>query len=214
MLKKDKQWYFCGMMIAHTCVPEFSSSGGMKASREKCRLDKAAEESTSDMLQNMYKTFIELYGQELVFLTPQESEKFTGKFFSGYNDKIVAEKGTDKLKALPTPIFDELNFSDTENLVVYFNQKSGIELYPNIALDIKAEGNPFFEKLSEDVLFALVYNSDYSTEFYHEIIKLLLLKNSLKDIELYNQFNFDEFDFLKRFYSSNGYKSEPHMYFV
>ena len=201
-------------MIAHTGTPEFSSSDKMKASNEKCRLGKAAEQSTSDMLQNMHKTFIKLYGRGLVFLTPQEAGKFTGKFFSEYNDKIIAEKGTGKLKDWPTPIFDDLNFSNAENVVVYFNPKSGLELYPNIALDIKAEGNPFFEELSEDALFALVYNSDYSTEFYHESIKLLLLKNSLKDIDLYNQFTFDEFDFLKRFYSSNGYKSKPHMYFV
>jgi len=107
-----------------------------------------------------------------------------------------------------------LNLSDVENVTVYFNSKSGFELYPDIARNIKADDNPFYDALAEDALFALVYKPDYSTEFYHEIIKLFLQKNSLKDIEIYNQFTFDEFDFLKRFYSSNGYKSKLHMYFA
>jgi hypothetical protein len=214
VLKKGTQWYFCGILIAHTGISESSSKNEMQKSREKCRLDQAAEQSRTDMVQNMHKAFVELYGRELVFLTPQEAGTFTGKFFRAYNDKIAAEKKPDELKDCPEPIFNDLNFSEAKNVTVYFNPKSGIELYPNIASDIKAEDNPFFESLSEDALFALVYQPDYSTEFYHEIIKLLLLKNSLRDTERYNRFTFGEFDFLKRFYSTKGYKSESNMYSV
>lgn len=92
VLKKDTQWYFCGILIGHSEVSASSSKNGMQESREHCRLDKVAEQSMSDMLQNMHEGFVELYGRELVFLSPQEAGKFTGKFFRAYNDKIAAEK--------------------------------------------------------------------------------------------------------------------------
>ncbi len=162
----------------------------------------------------MHKVFRELHGQNLLFLTPQEAEKTTGQFFRMHTDKMRAEKNMERLKNYPDFTFSAHMLADSDNMIVYFNPKSGIELYPHIAQSIKAENNPFFEAVSEDILFELVYNVDFSTEFYHEIMQLLVSNKSLQDVDVYDWFTLDDFDFLKRFYSPMSYKSKPNMHIV
>ena len=214
VLKKDTHWYFCGISIIHTRDAEPSSSDELAVSAEKCLLDETTEQSVWDMLGSMHKVFRELHGQNLLFLTPQEAEKTTGQFFRMHTDKMRAEKNMERLKNYPDFTFGAHMLADSDNMIVYFNPKSGIELYPHIAQSIKAENNPFFEAVSEDILFELVYNVDFSTEFYHEIMQLLVSNKSLQDVDVYDWFTLDDFDFLKRFYSPMSYKSKPNMHIV
>ncbi|UTY23915.1 hypothetical protein [Treponema denticola] len=55
----------------------------------------------------------------------------------------------------------------------------------------------------------LICSNRYSTEFYNEIIDLFFVKKALKKIKDYNEFSRKEFDFFKRFYSSDKYKTKP-----
>lgn len=216
VLKKDTYWYFCSIMIALQRDIDTFTVDSEQATAYKCRMDEQAAQLLQSILQSMYKTFIELYGKNMLFLPRQEAEKVTGAFFAVHNAKLKAEKDCGALQEqdLPNPVFEDIHISDAENVTVYFNPKSGFELYSNIADTMEVEGNPFFAAFSEDVVFKLIYDSDFSTEFCHEIISLLLQKDTLKDSTQYKGLTFDDFDFFKRFCNPDSYKSPPHIFLV
>ena len=205
VVKKDEDWYFCGLSISGVSYQDVEYNG-----YESHIFNDYMRQETEDISQKMMDFFVEQYKGHMLFLNPQEAQKIPDDFYRAYNKKIALEKNTD-YNENRQPFRDggeKLKFSDTDSVTVYFNPKSSFEFYVGIAEGLAMDNNPFFEVLDAECLVQLVCNDIYSTEFYNEVIDFFFEKDALKDIKRYNEFSRNEYDFLKRFYSSDTYKTK------
>lgn len=206
VVKKSENWYFCGVSISG------ASYDGFSYKRYEAHIfNDHMRQSTEESLQKLTDFFIERYKGKMLFLSPEEAQKIPEDFFKAYNKKNSLEKNLDydeDASDLNDGI-EELKFPGTENITVYFNSKSGFEFYNGVAECIDVKGNPFFKELDKYCVMHLICSNRYSTEFYNEIIDLFFVKKALKKIKDYNEFSRKEFDFFKRFYSSDKYKTKP-----
>ena len=101
---------------------------------------------------------------------------------------------------------------DLENLVIFFNQRTGMEFYPNIAQCISVWDNPYYDKNAETNIEDLILDERVSSDFI-----FFLLNNQMIEIEPITgdkgyHYVWANCDFLLRYWKKERYISEPKLY--
>jgi hypothetical protein len=101
---------------------------------------------------------------------------------------------------------------DLENIVVFFNLRSGMEFYPNIASCISIWDNIYFDIYSETDIEDLILDDRVSSEFV-----VYLMKNKLIEIEPLSgergyHYVWEHCDFLLRYWKKEYYLTAPDLY--
>ncbi len=205
VVQKGENWYFCGLSISG-----YSYKDADYKKYEAHVFNDNMRQETENILQKMTDLFIEQYKRKILFLSSEEAQKIPEDFYRAYSKKVCLEQNREykETKHIFNGENETRRFFDTDSITLYFNPKSGFEFYDGIAECLDMEDNPFFKALDQEFLVQLVCNDCYSTEFYNEVIDFFFAKESLKVVKNYNAFSRNEFDFLKRFYSSDTYKTK------
>jgi len=101
---------------------------------------------------------------------------------------------------------------DLESLVVFFNPRTGMEFYPNIAHCILGWDNVFFDKNAETNIEDLMMDKRISSDFI-----AFLIKNQMIEIESISDkggfhYVWANCDFLLRYWKKERYIAEPQLF--
>jgi len=172
----------------------------------------ASVASQLGIIRREEECFLEVnHNKRILFL---ESKRETFLFIDSVWEKYHLKYGMD---TIDRKIFDvnDATFNvddDLENLVIFFNPRSGLEFYPNIAQCISIENNPFFDKNAEINIEELLMDERISSEFI-----LFLIENKMIEIEPMSgkegfHYVSTDCDFLLRYWKKERYVSEPKLF--
>lgn len=173
------------------------------------------QKSVKENLRKQSDAFLSYNNNSPVaFLKKEEISDFTTNFFDYYNNtlnlnKKVRQKAEERVKKkgyLSTNNDAKLDFeNDFEMAIIYFNPKSGIEIYFQICSVLDVKSNPYFDKkdfLNENL--GLLINDFYSTEFVNYCYDI-----NKDKVNYLQMFSANELDVLLRFFKNNNYKTIP-----
>jgi hypothetical protein len=138
---------------------------------------------------------LELYKKHAKIIDPAITEKKLNEMYEGFVENAK--------KTLP--------FEKNENIAVFFNPISGVEMFQEGVVNcLSDKNNPYYANDSFD-LFNLILSGSISVEFVDYVIKNNIINLSLDGFNNKNMFNIimDNLDFLLRFYRKNQYFSVP-----
>ena len=101
---------------------------------------------------------------------------------------------------------------DLDNLVVFFNPRSGMEFFPNIAQCIPLWDNIYFDKKAETNIEELILDDRISSDYIIFAIKNKLIEIGSISGEGKFHYVLTNDDFLLRYWKKERYKSEPQMF--
>lgn len=151
----------------------------------------------------------------LAFINARDVQKFTSEFMVFFNELLdlseeEIEAAYDRSKA-DGYFGNETTLSgpdsDDEGVVVFFNPKSGLEVYNDVLNAFPYKNNPFFAKENPQEVTHILLNNDFSTEFTYYFIntykkKLKFFKSAI------NKNYLDNIDFLIRFWKKDAYETQ------
>jgi len=163
----------------------------------------------SGIIKREEECFLEVnYNKRIViFESKLETFGFIDKVWELYHLKYGTECLSRKkydVRELAFKIDDDIN-----NLVVFFNPRSGMEFYPNIAQCISIWDNVYFDKDAETDIENLIMDERVSSDFI-----FFLIDNNLTEIDSISgkrRFHYvrTNCDFLLRYWKRELYIAEP-----
>jgi hypothetical protein len=149
----------------------------------------------SNEVEEFYKDFINYYNQSLNISAKekkQASQRIKKDGYFGTEDS-----------------FEDFNYNE-EEAIVFFNPKSGMEIYFDIINAFPDKNNPFFTHESDEDIMHLFISPDYSTELVYYFIKAF--KDKLEFFKKDpNKAFLNDIDFLLRFWKNNSYATKSNM---
>ena len=199
------EWYATGPVF-----PVTDNNNGEISEKEKYLFAPLA--SHLGVVKREEECFFEAnYNKRIVILENKFATfDFIDKVWELYHLKYGAESMNRKM-------FDihKLTFyvdDDFDNLIVFFNPRSGMEFYPNIAQCISIWDNTYFRKDAETDIEDLILDERVSSEFI-----FFLIENQLVEIEPSagnTGFHYvrNHCDFLLRYWKKERYVAEPELF--
>ena len=201
----DDEWYAIG--------PAFPQTNETKVSIPEHEKHLFASPATHlGIVKREEECFLEInYNKRIAIL---ESKLNTFVFIDKVWDLYHIKYGTEIKNRRAYDVHD-LTFNvddDIDNLVVFFNPRSGMEFFPNIAQCISIWDNTFFNKNAETNIEDLIMDERVSSDFVS-----LLLNNDMVNIEpVSGKSGFPyvrtNCDFLLRYWKKERYVSEPKLF--
>jgi len=199
------EWYAIGPVFPTT---DFTNE--KITEKEKCLFAPVA--SHLGVVKREEESFLEVnYNKRFLFL---ESKREVFFFIDNVWETYHLRYGMD---SMDRKMFDvnDVTFNvdeDMENLVVFFNPRTGMEFYPNIAQCISVWDNPYFDQNSETNIEDLILDERVSSDFI-----FFLIDNQMIEIELTTgdkgyHYVWANCDFLLRYWKKERYISEPKLY--
>ena len=199
------EWYATGPVFPMTDFNE-----RLITEKEKCLFASLA--SHLGVVKREEECFFEVnYNNRFLFL---ESKREAFSFIDSVWETYHLRYGMD---SMDRKIFDvnEVTFNvdeDLENMVIFFNPRSGMEFYPNIAQCISVWDNPYFDKNADTNIEELIRDERVSSDFI-----FFLIDNHLIEIEPITgaggyHYVWAHCDFLLRYWKKERYVSKPSLY--
>jgi len=170
--------------------------------------------------QRAFKDFCE--DQQIAFMSTNNLESFISNYMEHYRSslKLSAKQIEDAEKRARSDGFfgsklDEAIFSNTntnDNVLVFFNPISGIEIVHSLNSAFPTQSNPFYnEEDSKEHLLALIFSDEISPE-----LVLFCIQNFTHKFFETNEgvLYLDNLDFLMRFFKKGNYFTEPKVTFT
>ncbi len=215
------EWWFSGVYFqtdfnADLVLDEKNSI----ESRQAVNFLDYKKENIQETLKKQYSAFLDFNnGSPIAFMASDKIAEFNRKYYDYFNDSLnLTEKEIKEARErghrdgfLKTNREPEItNFSgDAESGLVFFNEKSGVEIVFDCNSAFPLPDNPFFDKeTSEDHIFRLLMDESISSELAMYCI------NNCKDklpffTEGMGKLYMSDIDFLLRFWKKERYYSEP-----
>lgn len=174
-------------------------------------------------LDKMKEVFLKFNNNSLItFLNGKYMNKFISDFNHFYNSSLnlskteikEAKKRSRKKGIEPNLNKKNLKDDDNNNYTLFFNPKSGIEMFFNVENAFPDKNNPFFteEEREVEALYILTSKkiSKEMTDYWFD--------NYSKKTEVFNESDYNilkiNYDFLMRFWKRKEYHTIPKMTFV
>lgn len=221
IVRWKSEWWFSGVYFKKAFDADLilDEKNSIKKRMETNFLDlENYPEKFEEIINSQEKAFLEFNkGAQIAFLNSSDLDNFIQGYRGYYNDTLqLSEKDSKKAlkRARKEGLFLNQNneiegLSDhSENALVFFNPKSGIEVAHGInnlfPLDINPQGKDGFD--GQDFIELLVFE-----EFSPELVKycLSLWKNSDNEILKKREPYLKELDFLLRYWKGSSYYSIP-----
>lgn len=214
IVKTSKGWSFCGIStISQLDAKEVEEICSMEK-MTVFSFDEEDEAKNAALLQEQSDFFKETNNQPFV-VVPKEK---AGDFYSNYHEEYYKKYGAfdtadSKAVAQAKSVLSEMKTFTVDaesDACFYFNPKSGFEIYNDLGECLPIKNNPYFKEVSKQDIMDMILNDFYSTEFYNEVVDLYFEKEVFTEAIGCN-FTRNEFDFLKRFYSHESYKTKSRL---
>ncbi|WP_179021542.1 DUF3843 family protein [Winogradskyella forsetii] len=216
LVKYKNEWWFSGNFF----MQEFNADTILdqkNSAQTRAEVNFLRDENEiGKIMQKQKKAFLDFNDNSLIaFVKSNTLNAFVNDYFAFFNNSLNLTKeeseNVQKRTKADGYFGNEANFegfdNDTDEIVVFFNSVSGLEMYPNILNAFPDKKNPFFkEEDREDALYILMA-PDYSTEFTNYFIENYKDKLSIFEKEPYRSY-FDDLDFLLKFWKKDKYKSK------
>ena len=151
------------------------------------------------------------YDKRIVFLeNKREAFTFIDQVWETYHLKYGMDSMDRKMFEVNDATFEISE--DMENLTVFFNSRSGMEFFTDIAQCISTEDNPYFDEMSETNIEDLILDERISSDFI-----FFLIDNKMIEIEPISgkggfHYVWANCDFLLRYWKKERYISEPKLF--
>ena len=196
------EWYAIG--------PAYPAINEKIATNEKFLF--ASFASHLGIIKREEECFLEVTGKKRIVIIENKRELFTfiDNVWETYHLKYGMESMDRKLFDVHSVTFEV--DEDLENVVIFFNPRTGMEFYPEIAQYISIEDNPYFDKTANTNIEELILNERVSSDFVR-----FLIENEMIEIEPISGkqgFNFvlTDCDFLLRYWKKERYVAEPKLF--
>ncbi len=212
------EWWFSGVMAKYGVTPKIVESEKTNIeSKIKLNFLNVENHKIKEILQDQVKSF-KLFnnGCEVAFLKSSEVNQFVNSFMQFYNESLHLNetqkqqtKNRFKKNGLDENDFN-LSLEDTEDeVLVFINPNSGVEIVFNLNSAFPMPNNPFFkDELSEKHIKLLLMGNTSSIELVN-----FLVSNYKEDIPYFKhglgKKYLEDFDFLLRFWKGEKYYSKP-----
>ncbi len=151
----------------------------------------------------------------LAFINARDVQKFTSEFMEFFNELLdlseeeieaaLSRAKADSYFGKETTLLE--SDSDDEGVVVYFNPKSGLEIYTDVLNAFPDKNNPFFSKENPQEVTYLLLDNGFSTEFTYHFINTYKKKLKFFKSEI-NKNYLENIDFLMRFWKKDAYETQ------
>lgn len=214
IVKTTKGWSFCGI----SSINEWDSRRAEKTCNDEKMtvfiFDEEDKTKNASVLEEQSDFFKEMNQQSFVVVPKDEVGNFNSDYYRAYYKKFSQIDLSDPkaIERMNYIIKEMKNFENgAENDVCIFNNpKAGFEFFNDLGECLPVKNNPYFKEVSERDIIDLILNEFYSTEFFNEVIDLYFEKEVFSTVENCT-FTRNEFDFLKRFYSHETYKTKSRL---
>jgi hypothetical protein len=176
---------------------------------EKDRALIKVEDVALGIIKRQEICFLETNNNERLFFTNNKRGGFSliDNVWDLYHRRYGNESADRKLFDVYALTFDVDD--DLENLTVFFNAKTGMEFYPDVAQYIYAGNNPYFDPKEDANIEHLLFDEHISTEFV-----AFLIENELIEIEPTSgsegfPYVRSNYDFILRYWKKEHYKLKP-----
>lgn len=213
MVQWQGKWWFSGISIASKYNEEVI---------EREKQNQYAKESLSfmedqflikDALEKHHEAFL-IYNKDtpVAFLRKEEVDDFVNGYFKFVEEtQELTQEEKEKAVKKYKPKANKSEEKPEVVMVLFHNQNSGFEVYPNIESAFCVKSNQFLDKEKIDQDFYQIFLANfYSKELVEYSIevsrkKLAFFKNNYSD---------NEIDFLTRFFKANIYHTKPRLTIV
>ncbi|MCG6188038.1 DUF3843 family protein [Maribellus maritimus] len=217
----EKEWWFSGVYFQN----DFNADLVLKEknsveSRQAVNFLDHKNEKIVDTLKKQFATFLDFNnGSPIAFMVSDKLMDFNQKYYNYFNDSLnLTEKEIEEARERgrkdgffePEKEQETIDFSDVaESGLVFFNEKSGIEIALECNSAFPLPGNPFFDKEnSDDHIFRLFMDESISTE-----LAMYCINNCRDKLPFFTEgmgkLYLNDIDFLLRFWKKERYYSEP-----
>lgn len=215
------EWWFSGVYFQN----EFNADLVLNEknsfeSRQAVNFLDHRSEYVTETLRKQHEAFLDFNnGLPIAFIAADKLMDFNEKYISYFNDTLkLTQKEIDEARERgrkdgffrPDEEQETTDFSSiAESGLVFFNEKSGVEIALECNSAFPLPGNPFFDKeQSEDHIFRLLMDESISTELamyciYHCKDKLPFFTEGTGKLYL------NDIDFLLRFWKKERYFAKP-----
>lgn len=222
--KWKDEWWFSGIQFQTPFDPDLvlDEKKSIKSRMAVNFLDFKSKE-TDEILEKQFKAFIDLNnGSQIAFMESDKIDEFCKAHIDFYNNSLnISDKEIkeSKERRRKEGFFDVENepenyFEGAETGLVFFNEKSGIEIALEVNSAFQMPNNPYFEKaISEEHILRLLMDKSISTE-----LAMFCIDNCKTKLPFFKagvgKRYLDDIDFLLRFWKKNNYHTKPSISFV
>jgi len=200
----DDEWYATGPVFQET-----DSKNEKIAIREKNLFVSAA--SHLGIIRREKDCFLEVTDNKQIVIIESKREVFgfIDNVWETYHLKYGMDIVDRKLFDVQSVTFDV--DEDLENMVIFFNPRTGMEFYPDIAQYILVEDNPYFDKNADTNIEAFILNERISSDFILFLIENQMIETEPISGEQGYHYVWTDCDFLLRYWKKERYIAEPNL---
>ena len=205
IIQWGNEWYAIG-----PAFPVIDSKNEKTATGEKYYFASAALHL--GVIRREKDCFLEVTGNKRIVIIESKREAFgfIDNVWETYHLKYGMDIVDRKLFDVQSVTFDV--DEDLENIVIFFNPRTGMEFYPDIAQYILVEDNPYFDKNADTNIEELILNERISSDFVR-----FLIENEIIEIEPISgkqgfHYIYTDCDFLLRYWKKERYVAEPALF--
>lgn len=214
VVKTIDGWSFCGISSVTTLDSKQIEKICDDEKMTVFDFDEDDKTKNLSQLQEQSTFFKKLHKQSFVIVPKNEVGNFYYNYHNEYYKKFAPIDLLDAIKKEKcNNVLNEMKAFevDAENdACFYFNPKAGFEIYNDLGECLPINNNPYFKEVKTQDVDDLILNDFYSTEFFNEVVDLYFEKGVYaQNVEF--TFTRNEFDFLKRFYSNESYKTKSRL---
>jgi len=206
MVSWGDEWFSVGHAQP---VAEFNPA---KISDKEKSLFSQMESSAIGIIKRQEDCFLEINQNRRIKILANKLDAFLfiDNVWDTYHLKFCRDCTDRKLFDVNAITFDYDD--EMDNLVVFFNPRTGMEFYPNIASCISVKDNPYFSVKAETNIEHLILDEKVSSEFV-----AYLIENKMVEIEPLSgdagyHYVWSNCDFLLRYWKKENYVSKPKLF--
>lgn len=221
--KWKDEWWFSGIQFQTPFDPDLvlDEKKSIKSRMAVNFLDYKRKE-VEETLKKQFKVFKDLNdGSQIAFMKSDKIDEFYRAYIDFYNkslnlsNKKIKESKKRRLKEGISDVGNvPENYFEGATGLVFFNEKSGIEIALEVNSAFQVPNNPYFEEaLSEDHILRLLMDESISTE-----LAMFCIDNCKTKLPFFKagvgKRYLDDIDFLLRFWKQSNYHTKPSISFV
>ncbi len=204
LIKWQDEWWFSGNYFT---VPYNSETVSKERNSQDSKRMISSLDSNQEELQKIIDRQLKIFkesnnNETIVFLKANEINNFLTNQINLFNKKLAKSTPKEKFKA-------NIDMSRAGNTIIFFNEKSGIEIAMGVISAFPAKKNPFY---NEDDCFEDVVTLFTEKSISPELVRYAI--DNFKDKIVY--FNtplgekvIENLDFILRFYKTDNYYTKP-----
>ena len=218
IIEWNKEWVFSGITFQQTFNANLilDEKNSIEARKSVSYSNEKEVNKIKKILDKQLFYFMKYFDSQIVFTNSQKIEKEINSFINLYNLSISDTNNVVEAKNRQTKkgffgIENNLNtITSKDNIVLFFNPNSGMEIYPDIASIFPDSNNLYYSKENVNEIKMFLFSNEFSTE-----ITTFFIDNYASKLDFFlkgtGKKYLKDIDFLMRFWKNNNYVSKSNL---